>query len=134
LGYPNGDNAIGNGALSGWFGRIRTTANQYRIYLQQVRAGTLELTNYDFDTGQESIAAEYPLTDESYAKLLGRLVERKFVLTSPKLRNNILNFYGDLTLPFETKKDSGRWQDVLTSLDQLKAFTSAPIAATSPAD
>jgi hypothetical protein len=56
------------------------------------------------------------LTDESYAKLLGRLEERKFALTSPDLRNNILNFYADLTLPLETKKDSGRWQNVLTSL------------------
>jgi len=117
-----------------YFKSINTTVDQYRIYLQQVRAGTLELTNCDFDTGQETLAAEYSLTDESYANLLGRLEERKFALTSPYLRDNILNFYADLTLPIETKKDSGRWQNVLTSLDQLKVFTPAPIVAASPAD
>ena len=115
-----------------YFKSINKTVDQYRIYLQQVRAGSLELTNSDFDTGKETKAAEYSLTDESYAKLLGRLEERKFALTSPDLRDNILNFYADLTLPLETKKDSGRWQAVLTSLDQLKLFTPAPIVAAGP--
>ena len=117
-----------------YFKSINTTVDQYRIYLQQVRAGTLELTNCDFDTGKETRAAEYSLTDESYAKLLGRLEKREFALTSSELRSNILNFYADLSLPLETKKDSGRWQNVLTSLDQLKLFTPAPIVAASPAD
>ena len=117
-----------------YFKSINTTVDQYRVYLQQVRAGSLELTNSDFDTGKETKAAEYSLTDESYAKLLGRLEERKFALTSPDLRDNILNFYADLTLPLETKKDSGRWQNVLTSLDQLKLFTPAPIVAAGPAN
>src|SRR6201984_721052 len=110
-----------------YFKSINTTVDQYRIYLQQVRAGTLILTNCDLDTGQETVAAEYSLTDAYYAKLLGRLEERKFALTSPDLRDNILNFYADLTLPLETKKDSDRWQNVLTSLGQLKLFTPAPI-------
>jgi len=117
-----------------YFKSINKTVDQYRIYLQQVRAGSLELTNSDFDTGKETKAAEYSLTDESYAKLLGRLEERKFALTSPDLRDNILDFYADLTLPLETKKDSGRWQNVLTSLDQLKLFTPAPIVAAGPAN
>jgi hypothetical protein len=115
-----------------YFKSINTTVDQYRIYLQQVDAGSLELTNSDFDTGKETKAAEYSLTDETYAKLLGRLEERKFVLTSPDLRNNILNFYADLSLPLETKKDSARWQSVLSSLDQLKLFAPAPILAAGP--
>jgi hypothetical protein len=45
-----------------------------------------------------------------------------------------VNFYADLTLPLETKKDSGRWQNVLTSLDQLKLFTPAPVVAVGPAN
>jgi hypothetical protein len=117
-----------------YFKSINTTVDQYRAYLQQVRAGSLELTNSDFDTGKETKAAEYSLTDESYAKLLGRLGERKFALTSPALRDNILNFYVDLSLPLETKKDSARWQAVLASLDQLKLFTPAPIVASGPAN
>ena len=45
---------------------------------------------------------------------------------SPELRDNILQFYYDLSLPIETKKDGARWQAVLTELDQLKPVAPAP--------
>jgi Zinc dependent phospholipase C len=106
-----------------YFKSINTTVDQYRIYLRQVRAGSLELVNCDFDTGKVTAAAEYSLTDDTYAKLLGQLTGRKFDLTTPDLRANILEFYSDLSAPIETKKDKDRWQDVLTSLDQLKLVT-----------
>src|SRR5216684_3939183 len=117
-----------------YFKSINTTVDQYRIYLQQVRGGSLELVNCDFDTGQITKAAEYSLTDETYAKLLGQLTERKFDLTSPDLRENILAFYSDLSLPLETKKDANRWQSVLSSLEQLKLVAPTPILAASPAN
>jgi hypothetical protein len=98
-----------------------------------VRAGSLELANCDFDTGKETKAAEYSLTDETYAKLLDQLTERKFDLTSAALRTNILEFYSDLSLPLETKKDSARWQSVLSSLDQLKLVSPTPVLAAAPA-
>ncbi len=116
-----------------YFKSINTTVDKFREYLHQVRAGTLELANCDFDTGKETSAAEYSLTDESYAKLLGQLATRKFDLTSPELRDNILAFYSDLSLSLATKKDTGRWQTVLADLDQLKLATTAPIVAASPA-
>jgi Zinc dependent phospholipase C len=112
-----------------YFKSINTTVDQYRIFLEQVRTDSLKLANCDFDSGKETKAAEYSLTDETYAKLLGQLAERKFDLTSPDLRDNILNFYSDLSLPLETKKDSTRWQSVLTSLDQLKSVTPIPTVA-----
>jgi hypothetical protein len=116
-----------------YFKSINTTVDQYRLYLQQVRAGSLALANCDFDTGKETKAAEYSLTDDTYAKLLGQLTERKFDLTSTELRTNILSFYSDLSLPLETKKDNGRWQDVLASLEQLKLVVPNPILAANPA-
>jgi hypothetical protein len=116
-----------------YFKSINTTVDKYRMYLQQVRAGSLELDNRDFDTGKETKAAEYSLTDVAYAKLLGQLAERKFDLTSADLRDNILDFYSDLSLPLETKKDAARWQSVLSSLDQLKLVTPTPMLAASPA-
>jgi hypothetical protein len=117
-----------------YFKSINTTVDQYRIYLQQVRAGSLQLVNCDFDTGKETKAAEYSLTDDTYAKLLGQLVEHKFDLTSAELRDNILNFYADLSLPLETKKDPAHWQSVLSSLDQLKLVTPTPVLAATPAN
>jgi len=116
-----------------YFKSINTTVDQYRINLEQVRAGSLEIANCDLDTGKETKAAEYSLTDETYAKLLGQLAARKFDLTSPDLRENILAFYSDLSLPLETKKDSAHWQSVLSSLDQLKLVTPTPVIAASPA-
>jgi hypothetical protein len=116
-----------------YFKSINTTVDQYRIYLQQVRAGSLELANCDFDTGKETKAAEYSLTDDTYAKLLGQLAGHKFDLTSAELRANILNFYADLSLPVETKKDNVRWQSVLSSLEQLKLVAPTPIIAADPA-
>lgn len=114
-----------------YFKSINTTVDQYHIYLTQVGAGSLDLANTDFDTGKETKAAEYSLTDETYAKLLGQLTTRKFDLTSPDLRANILNFYSDLSLPLETKKDAVQWQSVLASLDQLKS--AAPNTSAAPA-
>jgi len=112
---------------------INTTVDQYRAFLEQVRTDTLVLANCDFDSGQATKAAEYSLTDDTYAKLLGQLSERKFDLTSPELRDNILQFYSDLSVPIETKKDGVRWQAVLTELDQLKVVAPAPTVASSPA-
>ncbi|MGB7846407.1 MAG: zinc dependent phospholipase C family protein [Candidatus Acidiferrum sp.] len=116
-----------------YFKSINTTVDQYRIYLRQVRTDSLELANTDFDSGKETKAAEYTLTDETYAKLLSQLEARKFELTSPELRDNILSFYSDLSLPLQTKKDRTRWQSMLSSLDRLKLATPTPILAASPA-
>src|SRR3984893_6588926 len=116
-----------------YFKSINTTVDQYRIYLQQLRTDSLTLTNTDFDTGKETRAAEYSLTDETYAKLLAQLSTRKFELTSPGLRQNILDFYSDLSAPIEMKKDAARWQSVLVSLDQLKLVDPTQNLAAAPA-
>lgn len=111
---------------------INTTVDQYRAFLEEVRTDTLVLPNCDFDSGKATTPAEYSLTDDAYAELLARLSERKFDRTTPELRDNILQFYSDLSVPIETKKDQVRWQGVLTALDQLKAVTPVPTAAGSP--
>jgi hypothetical protein len=61
------------------------------------------------------------------------LVKRKFDLTLPALRENILTFYADLSVPIETKKDNARWQGVLVSLDQLRLDSPTPLLSASPA-
>jgi hypothetical protein len=112
---------------------INTTVDQYRAFLEEVRTDTLVLPNCDFDSGQPTKAAEYSLTDVTYAKLLARLADHKFDLASPELRDNILQFYSDLSVPIETKKDAVRWQAVLTELDQLKSVAPVPTIAGNPA-
>jgi hypothetical protein len=112
---------------------INTTVDEYRVFLKQVSTDTLVLPNCDFDSGQATKAAEYSLTDDTYAKLLARVSERKFDLMTPELRENILQFYSDLSVPIETKKDQVRWQGVVTALDQLKAVVPEPVVLGSPA-
>src|SRR5438270_2543080 len=111
---------------------INTTVAQYRGFLQQVRADTLLLPNFDLDSGQATKANEYSLTDDAYAKLLAQLAGENFKHTSAELRDNILAFYSDLTLPIETKKNPGEWQNVLSELDQLKSTIPATRAAVNP--
>jgi hypothetical protein len=116
-----------------YFKSINKTVDQYRAFLEEVRSDSLVLPNCDLDSGNETKAAEYSLTDDTYAKLLAQLSERKFALTSPELRDNILYFYSDLSAPIETKKDQDDWKSVLSELDQLKSMTPTPVGAGSPA-
>lgn len=112
---------------------INTTVDQYRAYLEALRTNSHTFPNCDLDSGEATKAAEYSLADDTYAKLLARLSDRKFVLTTADLRDDILEFYSDPSLPNETKKDKARWQSVLTSLDQLKAVAPIAPAVDSPA-
>jgi hypothetical protein len=108
---------------------INTTVDQYRVFLEQVRSDTLALPNFDLDSGQSTKATEYSLTDEAYAKLLAQVADGKFKNTTSELRDDILAFYSDLTLPIETKKNAGNWQSLLSQLDQLKSMTPVTRAA-----
>ena len=116
-----------------YFKSINTSVDQYRAFLEQVRTASLVLPNCDLDSGKLTKAAEYSLTDDTYAKLLSRLSDKKFDSTPPDLRTDILSFYSDLSAPIETKKDQIRWHSVLTSLDQLRLVTHPPVVASSPA-
>src|SRR5581483_9332978 len=108
---------------------INVTVDQYRVFLDKVRIDTFVLSNCDFDSGKPTKAAEYSLTDEVYASLLAQLADRKFDLTSPELRSNILEFYSDFSVPIDMKRNQVRWQGVLTELDQLKALAPIPTLA-----
>jgi zinc dependent phospholipase C len=112
-----------------YFKSINLTVDQYRAFLHAVGADSVLLPNCDLDSGQATKAAEYSLADDTYAKLLGQLSSRKFDGMTPELRANILQFYSDLSVPIETKKDQVRWQGVRTALDELKSATPAPTVA-----
>jgi len=113
---------------------VNTTVDHYRALLEGLRTSqVVALPNCDLDSGNPTRAAEYSLADETYAKLLAQLANRDFDLTTPPLRENIVQFYSDLSAPIETKKGATRWQSLLVSLDQLKSAVPAPGAAISAA-
>jgi hypothetical protein len=112
---------------------INTTVDQYRSFLKAARSDSIILPNCDLDSGKETKATEYSLADDAYAKLLAQLSERKFDRATSELRENIMQFYSDLSLRIETKKDHVHWESVLTSLNKLKMTSPTPPVAVSPA-
>jgi hypothetical protein len=117
-----------------YFKSINTSVDQYRIFLEAVRTVSLVLPNCDLDSGKLTQAAEYSLTDDAYAKLVSQLSDTNFASTPAELRANILNFYSDLSVPIDTKKDPARWQSVLTSLGVLRMVNSSPPLASGSAN
>ena len=109
---------------------VNLTVENYRQLLHGVGAGQLHLTNTDFDTGKDTHAGEYVLTDNTYAQLLNQLTQDKFAGLTPQLQQNILAFYGDLNAPLATKRNSDDWKKTLEELDLLKAQQPATTPAT----
>lgn len=108
---------------------INATVDQYRIYLEEVRASSLALTNRDLDDGKVTEFTEYSLADGAYANLLAKLSTQKFEGISPQLRDNILQFYSGNLKPLQTTKASDHSQRVVADLEELKAMTPPPSVA-----
>jgi hypothetical protein len=114
---------------------VLASSSSYGRDLKGVAAGTLVLDNRDFDTGRETRAGEYSLTDETYADLLNRLAGRKFEGLTPQLQANILGFYKDpqtaaASPPAFATKDPSKWRETLANLALLQA--AQPTQASNP--
>jgi hypothetical protein len=107
---------------------INNTVDQYRIYLQDVKAGKLTLENKDFDTGKQTQEGEYRLTDEAYDKLLDKLAKAKFAGASPELQHNILAFYQNPNSPDFNKKKPEQRDRTLRNLEDLRALNVEKVA------
>jgi hypothetical protein len=108
------------------------TVEEYRKVLVQAEDGQLDLPNKDFDTGRETHAGEYVLTDKTYARLLDDLAKHHFAQLTPELRRDILAFYVDLNAPIATKHDKKKWQRTLAELNELKSAPINPEPAAEP--
>ena len=102
---------------------INDTVDQYRSLLQQLQTREITLANRDLDTGEPTKAGEYAMTDHAYAKLVGQLVDSKFVGLTPEIQENIVHFYADRQRVIVKKKDREEWQKALLDVEQLKLAT-----------
>ncbi len=109
---------------------VNATVEQYGIYLRDLKTDKLALANTDFDTGKPTVAGEYGLTDEAYAKLLDKLAGRKFADMPPELRKNILDFYNTTNVPVFAKKEPEKWNQALKNIALLKLTVPEATAAT----
>src|SRR6185437_13975598 len=84
------------------------------------------LVNRDLDTGLPVKPAGYPLTDLTYAYLLHRLTQTPAVPVPPGIKDEILAYYADMSLPFATRKDPAAWAAVQSDLTTLQTMPENP--------
>jgi Zinc dependent phospholipase C len=96
------------------------------------RLGTAHqtLVNRDLDTGAPVHPGGYRLTDDTYAKLVHRLVADPKHSVPPGLKGDILNYYADPNAPIHTKKNAKKWAQLQAELQTLKTMpvSTQPIA------
>jgi hypothetical protein len=97
------------------------TLNVYRGLLGDEAGAKLVVPDRDFDTGEATRPAEYPLADNAYCELAIRLADKPADSVDAALRANVMDFFRDLNLPFATKSNPSRWRATLAALDKLKA-------------
>jgi len=110
------------------------SSNHYASDLAKVTGGGLVLENRDFDTGRETTAGEYALTDETYSDLLEKLAANKFAELNPELQSNILNFYRDAKPPVFAVKHRDKWAATLADLEKIKAWSPSVPTQTASVD
>jgi hypothetical protein len=106
---------------------VDTTVQDYTHLLRETKVEDLRLPNKDCDTGRDTIAGEYQLTDKTYEHLLGQLAKNKFEHLSPHLKQNILAFYANIDAPIWTKHNKKAWTDTLANIELLRAASVEPV-------
>ena len=104
------------------------TVQDYTHRLHETKLEDLRLPNKDFDTGKDTRAGEYQLTDKAYEHLIDQLANKNFEHLTPQLQENILEFYADQNAPIWTKRSKKAWTQTLADIDKLRTATAAPYA------
>jgi hypothetical protein len=112
---------------------INRTTDDYRALLDAVSKDNLVLPNCVLDNGDRTAPGEYVHADPTYAGRLRKLTANEFDQNSAQLRDNILEFNADPSLPIETSRAPALWQTVKSDLSQLKAATPTQVSASDPA-
>jgi Zinc dependent phospholipase C len=106
---------------------VNDTVENYAHLLGHAGSEKLALLNRDCDTGRETRAGEYALTDKTYAHLIDQLSGKSADPISPALRENLLQFYSDPNAPIATRKNAKAWRQLQDQLQQLKQSAATPV-------
>jgi hypothetical protein len=112
---------------------VNDTVENYTHLLSHAGSENLDLPNRDCDTGRETRAGEYALTDKTYAHLIDQLASKTSGPLSPGLHENLFQFYSDLNAPNATRKDAKAWRQLQDQLQQLKQRDAMTPVEQSPA-
>ncbi|WP_263367947.1 zinc dependent phospholipase C family protein [Edaphobacter bradus] len=80
------------------------------------------LRNRDLDTGAVVKPGGYPLTDETYRKLVHVLAAKPTQPIPPGIKEDILAYYADMNVEFATKKHDKEWQALQADLTTLRGM------------
>jgi hypothetical protein len=82
----------------------------------------LYLPNRDLDTGLKVKPGGYPLTDQTYARLLAKLTEHPGHTIPAQLKHDLIAYYADPNAPIVTKKEPRKWAQVQANLVTLQTM------------
>lgn len=105
---------------------VNRTVDALRERTRALGEGPQTEPNRDLDTGAPVRPGGYRLTDETYAKLLARVVANPAQALPAGLKQNIQEYYADPDAPISTKKDAGQWAKVQRGLAVLKEMRELP--------
>jgi hypothetical protein len=88
---------------------------------------TMKLDNRDLDTGYIVQPGGYPLTDKTYAKLLGLITAKPAEPAPSGLKRDILVYYANPNSPIITKKNAKAWKSVQ---GELAILENMPVVST----
>ncbi|HZQ19672.1 MAG TPA: zinc dependent phospholipase C family protein [Terriglobales bacterium] len=112
---------------------VNKTMDDYKSLLEQARGAQLKFVDTDCDTGRETRAAEYPLADDTYSRLLLDLARHNFTNMTPEIRNNMLSYYSDPHAAYHDRRNKKRWAEMQQALQQLRSSQGSSVAnATAP--
>jgi hypothetical protein len=104
-----------------------TVLVHYHTVLAQLQYKSIDLPDVNFDTGAPTKPGDYLLADETYADLLDRLNDKKFVELTDPLKQNILRFYSRADTTTQTKVNPGKQKKIRTDLQAIKVARPIPI-------
>jgi Zinc dependent phospholipase C len=80
------------------------------------------LPNRDLDTGLKVKPGGYPLTDNTYAKLLAMLTSHPDQSIPAQVKQDLIDYYADPQAPITTKKNPTQWAEVQANLKTLQTM------------
>jgi hypothetical protein len=107
------------------------SVRQFSRAMDHAMDHSLQLDSKNYDVGIVTPAGAYRLDDEVQAYWLDLLARKHFTTVTPAIRAELLAYFSNLDAPVTTKKDSKKWQQLLSELQWLKA--SAPAIQTAAA-
>lgn len=85
----------------------------------------MNIDNLDLDTGMEAVPGTYRLMDNTYAKLLDRIVYVRQPIPE-RIKHDLLAYYANPKAPIATKKNKRAWQKVQRELTVLESMPVVP--------